>query len=266
MRLEDKVALVTGGSRGVGLGICTCLAEEGASVIVADVDAEAADEAANALSKQENKPLALLMDVRDESSVREGVRKTLEHFGRIDILVNNAGVLGGRVLGVPLTDLSVEDWDRAYEVNTRGTFLVCREVAPHMKERRSGSILNVSSRAGRDGRETLPHYGSAKAAVINFTMALAKEMAPYFVTVNAVCPGLLWTPMWNDLGKLYAEKFPEFRGMTPRQVFDEFVNRQPLRREQTTEDIGRAAVFLVSGDARNITGQALLVDGGSVMY
>ncbi len=97
-------------------------------------------------------------------------------------------------------------------------------------------------------------------------MALAKEMAPYFVNVNAVCPGVIWTPMWDDLGRLYAEKFPEFQGMSPRQVFDEFVRRQPLQREQTPEDIGRAAVFLVSEDARNLTGQALLVDGGSVMF
>jgi NAD(P)-dependent dehydrogenase (short-subunit alcohol dehydrogenase family) len=206
------------------------------------------------------------MDVRDEASVRQGVSRAQERFGRVDILVNNAGVLGGMDLGVPLTDLTVDHWDRAYEVNVRGTFLVCREIIAHMKEQRQGKILNISSRAGRDGRQTLPHYGSSKAAVINFTMALAREMAPYFVNVNAICPGLLWTPMWNDLGRLYAEKFPEFEGMSPREVFDEFVRRQPLQREQTPEDIGRSAVFLVSEDARNITGQAILVDGGSVMY
>ena len=264
MKLQDKVALVTGGGRGIGLGICRCLAEEGASVVVADV--EETEEAAESLKGLDGDSLALRMDVRDEESVRRGVEETLDRFGRIDILVNNAGVLGGMVLGVPLNDLSAEHWDRAYEVNVRGTFLACREVVPHMKERRQGKILNVASRAGRDGREALPHYGSTKAAVINFTMALAKEMAPYFVNVNAVCPGVIWTPMWDDLGRLYAEKFPEFQGMSPRQVFDEFVRRQPLQREQTPEDIGRAAVFLVSEDARNLTGQALLVDGGSVMF
>jgi NAD(P)-dependent dehydrogenase (short-subunit alcohol dehydrogenase family) len=233
---------------------------------VADVDEAASQEAAESLEGVGEDALALMMDVRKEESVREGVAEVLELFGRIDVLVNNAGVLGGMVLGVPLTDLTAEHWDRAYEVNLRGTFLVCREVVPHMKERREGKILNVSSRAGRDGRETLPHYGSSKAAVINFTMALAKEMAPYFVNVNAVCPGLLWTPMWDELGRLYAEKFPEFHGMSPREVFEEFVGRQPLKREQTPEDIGRAAVFLVSEDAQNITGQALLVDGGAVMF
>ncbi|MFQ5914995.1 MAG: SDR family NAD(P)-dependent oxidoreductase [Nitrospinota bacterium] len=266
MKLQDKVALVTGGARGIGLGISGCLAEEGASVVVADVEEAVSREAVESLRGRGGDSLALRIDVCDEGSVRRGVGETLERFGRIDILVNNAGVLGGMALGVPLTDLSVEHWDRAYEVNVRGTFLACREVAQHMKERRQGKILNVASRAGRDGRETLPHYGSTKAAVINFTMALAKEMAPYFVNVNAVCPGLIWTSMWNDLGKLYAEKFPEFRGMTPRRVFEEFVSRQPLKREQTPEDIGRAAVFLVSADARNVTGQSLLVDGGSVMF
>ncbi|MBI2881177.1 MAG: SDR family oxidoreductase [Candidatus Tectomicrobia bacterium] len=257
---------MTGGSRGIGLGISRCLAEEGASVAVADVDGAGSEEAAASLRQSGADSLAVRMDVRKEESVRQGVGETLDRCGCIDILVNNAGALGGMALGVPLTDISVEHWDRAYEVNVRGTFLTCREVVPHMKERRQGKILNVSSRAGRDGRETLPHYGGAKAAVINFTMALAKEMAPYFVNVNAVCPGLVWTPMWSDLGRLYAEKFPQFRGMSPRQVFEEFVRRQPLQREQTPEDIGRAAVFLVSEDARNITGQALLVDGGSVMY
>ena len=266
LRLRDQVALVTGGGRGIGLGISRCLAEEGASVAVADVDGAASREAVALLQGMAGDPLALVMDVRDEASIERGVGKTLERYGRIDILVNNAGVLGGMVLGAPLTDLSIEHWDRAYEVNVRGTFLVCREVAPHMKERRQGKILNIASRAGRDGRETLPHYGSAKAAVINFTMALAKELAPAFVNVNAVCPGLVWTPMWDELGRLYAAKFAEFAGMSPRQVFDEFVARQPLKREQTPEDIGRAAVFLVSEDARNITGQALLVDGGFVMY
>lgn len=265
MKLQGKVVLVTGGSRGIGLGICTCLAEEGASVIVADIDDEAARETAEGLNQYKGNSLALMMDVRDESSVSEGVEKSLKHYGQVDILINNAGVLGGLVLGVPLTDLSVENWDRAYEVNVRGTFLVCKELTPHMKDRGSGSILNISSRAGRDGRETLPHYGSAKAAVINFTMALAKEMGPYLVTVNALCPGLLWTPMWEKLGKLYSEKFSEYKGMTPRQVFDEFVKQQPIKREQTPQDIGRAAVFLVSEDAKNITGQTILVDGGSVM-
>ncbi len=266
MKLEGKVALVTGGSRGIGLGICKCLAEEGASVIVADVDDAATHVAVDSLEGVGEDALALRMDVREEESVGQGIRQVLELFGRIDVLVNNAGVLGGLVLGVPLTDLSVEHWDRAYEVNVRGTFLVCREVVPHMKERREGKILNVSSRAGRDGRETLPHYGSSKAAIINFTMALAKELAPYYINVNAVCPGLLWTPMWDDLGRLYAEKFPEFHGMSPREVFDVFVSRQPLKREQTPEDIGRAAVFLVSKDAQNITGQSLLVDGGAIMF
>ncbi len=266
MKLQNKVVLVTGGSRGVGLGICTCLAEEGASVIVADIDAETSRETAEGLSRYEGTHLSLIMDVRKESSVSKGVEKALEKYGRVDILINNAGVLGGLVLGLPLTDLSVENWDQAYEVNMRGTFLVCKALTPHMKGRGSGSILNVSSRAGRDGRETLPHYGSAKAAVINFTMSLAKEMAPYLVTVNALCPGLIWTPMWEKLGKLYSEKFSEYKGMTPRQVFDEFVNQQPIKREQTPEDIGRAAVFLISEDAKNITGQTILVDGGSVMF
>ncbi len=150
MKLQDKVALVTGGGRGIGLGICRCLAEEGASVVVADV--EETEEAAESLKGLDGDSLALRMDVRDEESVRRAVEETLDQFGRIDILVNNAGVLGGMVLGVPLNDLSAEHWDRAYEVNVRGTFLACREVVPHMKERRQGKILNVASRAGRDGR------------------------------------------------------------------------------------------------------------------
>jgi NAD(P)-dependent dehydrogenase (short-subunit alcohol dehydrogenase family) len=264
--LKEKVALVTGGARGIGFGISRCLAAEGGSVVVADMDEPGAQEGARALRSQGAEALGLHLDVREETSVEEAIRAALAHYRRLDILVNNAGVLGGSVLGAPLTDLSVKEWDQAYEVNVRGTFLVCRALLPHLKARRQGKIINISSRAGRNGRETLPHYGSTKAAIINFTMALAKEMAPYNVNVNAVCPGLIWSPMWEELGRLYAEKFEEFEGMTPRQVFDHFVSRQPLRREQTPEDVGWAVVFLASEDARNITGQSLLVDGGAVMF
>ncbi|MEE9276665.1 MAG: SDR family NAD(P)-dependent oxidoreductase [bacterium] len=265
--LEGRTGLVTGAGGGIGRGIARCLAEEGVSLALADLDLAAAEAAAEEITALGGRAIALRCDVGEEADCREAVAEARARLGGLDVLVNNAGVIGGPdfKLGLPLTDITEADWDDTYRVNVKGVFLMCRAALPHLQEQGWGRIVNISSRAGREGRETLPHYSASKAAVIIFTQALAREAAPHGVTVNAVCPGLIWSAMWEELAGLYRAKMPHLSQMSPREVFDHFVARTPLGREQTPEDVGRAVAFLASEDARTITGQALLVDSGAVM-
>lgn len=266
-RLEGRVALLTGAGGEIGRGIALCLAEEGAAVALADISLEGAGRRREEVEAIGGKAVALHLDVTDAASCEAAIGQTRSDLGGLDILVNNAGVIGGPdfKLGLPLSDISEADWDATYEVNVKGVFLLCRAALSGMVENKWGRIVNISSRAGRHGNEAIPHYSASKAAVINFTQALAREAARHGITANAVCPGLIWTPMWEKLAPLYGRKIPRLEGMTARQVFDYFVDSTPLKREQTPEDIGRVVVFLASEDARTITGQALLVDSGAVM-
>src|SRR4029453_13689500 len=178
--------------------------------------------------------------------------------------VNKRGAAGPP--GMPFTNNTEEDWDRTFAVNTKSVFLTCKAVAPHFIERKAGRIVNIASIAGPISAPTMPPYSVAKMGVITLTRIVAKELAPHGVTVNAICPGVLWTDFWQKLAAHLAETNPAFKGMTARQVFDKRVGDiTPMKREQTPEDIGWAAVFLASDEARNITGQALNVDGGVVL-
>ncbi|MFC1491353.1 SDR family NAD(P)-dependent oxidoreductase [Nitrospinota bacterium] len=265
--LDGRVALITGAGGEIGRGIARCLAEEGASLALADVSIEGAEKCRREVEAMGAGALALRLDVTQAADCESAVERTCGELGGLDILINNAGVIGGPglKLGPPLTDISEEDWDATYAVNVKGVFLLCRAALPVMKEAGWGRIVNISSRAGRDGREAIPHYSASKAAVIIFTQALAREAARDGITVNAICPGLIWSPMWEQLAGLYRRKISRLEGKTSRQIFDYFVDLTPLGLEQTPEDVGRAVSFLASEDARTITGQALLVDSGAVM-
>jgi len=265
MRLENKVAVVTGGGLGIGRGIVLCLAREGADVVVPDINLEGANKVAGEVQGLGRKSLAVKTDVTKRQEVEDMVKKTLDTLGRIDILVNNAGLMVNR-LGMPFLNNEEEDWDITFAVNVKSVFLVCKAVVPHMIERRYGKIINLSSVAGRFASQTSPPYSVAKAGVITFTQILAKDLAKYNINVNAICPGFLWTSFWERLSPIIAKQNPAYAGMSPRQVFEDRVKTLvPLQREQTPEDIGNAVSFLVSEEARNITGQALHVDGGTVM-
>jgi NAD(P)-dependent dehydrogenase (short-subunit alcohol dehydrogenase family) len=204
-------------------------------------------------------------DVTSVADVKVMTDRIRDIYGRIDILVNNAGMAAPP--GMPFTNNTEEDWDRAFAVNTKSIFITCKAVVPHMLERKAGAIVNIASIAGPLAAPTMPAYSVAKGGVITFTRVLAKELAPSGVRVNAICPGVLWTDFWQKLAAHIAETNPGFKGMTARQVFDKRINDViPMRREQHPEDIGWAAVFLASDEARNITGQSLNVDGGCVMW
>ena len=264
MRLAGQVAVITGGGSGIGRGIVLCMAREGADIAISDINEANAQGVANEVMALGRRALALHCDVTRTADVEAGLDRIKAELGRIDILVNNAGLASPP--GMPFTNNTEEDWDRAFAVNVKSVFLVCKAIAPYFIGRRAGRILNIASMAGPAASPTMPPYSVAKAGVITFTRILAKELAPHGVTVNAICPGILWTAFWQDLARYIAETNPAFAGMAPRQVFDKRVaDVIPMKHEQTPEDIGRAAVFLASADARYITGQALMVDGGAVV-
>ena len=265
MRLQGKVAVVTGGGAGIGRGIVLCMAREGADIAIPDIQDANAQSVAKEVVAMGRRAISMRCDVTKAAEVGAAVERIKREMGKIDILVNNAGMASAP--GMPFTNNSEEDWDRTYAVNLKSVFLTCKAIAPYFIERRAGRIINIASIAGPLAALTMPPYSVAKGGVITFTRVIAKELAPHGVTVNAICPGVLWTAFWEKLAQHIADTNPAFKGMTARQVFDKRVGDViPMKREQTPEDIGWAAVFLASEEARNITGQALNVDGGSVMH
>ena len=265
MEFEDKTVLVTGGASGLGRGICLVLAERGADLAVADINLEGARAVEAEVSQHGHQVQAFGVDVTDEDEVRALVAAATAAFGRIDVLVNGAGIIGAPGYEETTSSRRV-DWDATFQVNVLGTVLACEAVAEGMKARRSGKIVNISSHGGRQGSTGGGAYGASKAAVIHLTQSFALDLAPYNINVNAICPGTLWTPMWQRIAERTKRNDPSKRDLTHRQIFDQAIQeRCPLGREQTPEDIGKAVAFFASDDARNITGQALNVNGGTRM-
>ena len=265
--LTDKVAIVTGGASGIGRGIALVLARQGAKVVVADMALQGAESVAGEISEAGGRAVATAVDVTDRGSVNEMVAGVLEESGKIDVLVNNAGVVGAPNWW-ERENPSDADWDQVLAVNLRGVVMVSEAVAPHMKERRYGKIINIASIAARQGNAELSHYAASKAAVASWTQSSALQLAPYDVNVNAICPGLLWTPMWERIAQrkiTFAFDASDVRP-TGREYFKQLIeDLTPMKKEQTPEDIGKLAAFLASDDADNITGQAINVDGGRRM-
>jgi NAD(P)-dependent dehydrogenase (short-subunit alcohol dehydrogenase family) len=266
MRLKERVAIVTGGARGIGAGIARSLADEGASVAVLDIDGEEAGRFAPELGASH---LGLGADVSDEAAAAAAVDRVLQHYRRLDILVNNAG--GGnrraaKANGGPFTRVQQEGWDEQMALNLRTTFAPTKAAIPHLERSDCAAIVNVSSVAGLVPSVAMPAYAAAKAGVISLTRTLALELGPNDVRVNAICPGLLYTRAWKVLASNIQNSSPSLADKDPYQVFLEIVKRQtPLGREQTPEDVGKLTAFLCSDDARNITGQVIALDGGSTL-
>jgi meso-butanediol dehydrogenase / (S,S)-butanediol dehydrogenase / diacetyl reductase len=268
MRLAGKVAVVTGGGSGIGRGIVLCLAREGADIAVPDLEEASAASVVREVQALGRAAIGLRCDVTREADILASLDRIKADLGRIDIVVNNAGVASPP--GLPFTRNTEADWDQAFDVNVKSVFLMCKAIAPDFIERRAGRIINIASIAGPMASLTMPPYSVAKGGVIILTRIVAKELARFGassgVTVNAICPGILWTGFWQNLSQDIAENNPAFRGMTARQVFEKRVAQiVPMGCEQTPEDIGWAAVFLASDEARYITGQSLMVDGGTLI-
>ena len=265
--LPGKVAIVTGGARGIGAGIARVMAGQGARVAVLDLDLAEGEKTAAGLATP---GIALACDAAVESDAATAVRTVVERLGGIDIVVNNAGA--GRSArdpnmprpsgGVGFDAMSAEGWDSYLAQNLRTTFVVTKVALPHLKARGGGAIVNISSIAGLVASR-LTAYAAAKAGVISLTKSLALEYASHDIRVNAICPGFLWTRAWEGLAAAMRLSVPEWGTLDERGVFEQVVKRGvPLGREQTPEDIGQLAAFLASDAARNITGQWIAVDGG----
>lgn len=274
MKLEGKVAIVTGGGRGIGQGIVHCLAEERVDVAVVDLDGDNAKTVAGEVKALGRKSLGIQADITDSKQVAKVVQDTADTFGKIDILVNNVGGGAARSrTGAALPratrfiDIDEETWDKTFELNTKTQFLMCRAVVPYFIKQKSGKIVNIGSWLGqKPGNPQLFAYSVAKAASIHFTKMLAIELAEYNINVNCVCPGDVLTPAIERGFQMRIQSNPELAGKTPRDLFTELIkSRTPLKRLQSPEDMGHAVVFLVSEDARNITGHILNVDGGQIM-
>ncbi len=243
-RINERVAIVTGGAQGIGQGICFRLAEEGAKIAIFDLNLAEAKKTAKEIEKSGGTALALKVDVSKSSEVDAAVKQVISKFGKIDILVNNAGIS----LTSKVANMTDEIWDRTFAVNMKGVFLCCRAVIPHMKERKYGKIINIASILALRGSVYYAHYGATKAGVVAFTQGLAIELGPHNINVNAIGPGIIDTPMAaGDVESEYRQRL--IKGI-------------PLRRIGTPLDIANAALFLASDEATYITGQCLYVCGG----
>ncbi|WP_170515713.1 SDR family oxidoreductase [Ruegeria atlantica] len=245
MRLEGKTAIVTGGASGFGAGIVQKFLSEGARVMIADINGDAAEVQANQLGPN---AIAQMVDVAIAVSVQAMADMAMDRFGRLDILVNNAGVTH---LPTPLEDVTEEEFDRVFNVNMKSVYLTARALVPAMKARGAGAILNVASTAGLSPRPNLNWYNASKGWMITATKTMAVELAPSGVRVNALCPVAGETPL---LKSFMGEDTPEMRA--------KFLSTIPLGRFSTPDDMANAACFLCSDEASMITGAALEVDGG----
>jgi meso-butanediol dehydrogenase/(S,S)-butanediol dehydrogenase/diacetyl reductase len=263
MNVTGKIAVVTGGGRGIGRGIVLALAGNGADVVVADINLDDAAGVAAEVAELGRRSMTSHLDVTAQDSVEGMVHDVMARFQRIDVLVNNAGIYAGPGFE-EREEANEDDWDMIYEVNVKGVVRVTCAVKPGMKDRRYGKIVNIASIAGRQGSPGNPPYAVSKTGVISYTQASALELAPYGINVNAICPGSLWTPMWERIAvRRSGSPVENPEGLGPRALFERTVQRDiPLKREQTPEDIGNLAAFLASDVSRNITGQSINVDGG----
>ena len=269
MKLDGKVAVVTGAARGIGAGIARCMAENGARVAILDLDGDEAQKTAESLGVE---ALGFAADVAEEAEAKDAMDRVAAAFGGIDTLVNNAG--GGRDMGNAPASEGVggltgieghtqDRWDEQLQTNLRTTWAATKAAVPHLRARGGGSIVNIASIAGLMPSTTITAYSAAKAGVISFTRSTAAEYAPHDIRANAICPGFLWTRAWQGLASGMKMRVPKYSDMEPRDIFLQVVeNGVPLKREQTPEDIGHLAAFLCSDLAHNITGQAISVDGG----
>ena len=257
MTLAGKVALVTGAGSGIGRACALALAEAGASVVAADINAAAAGATADLVAQGQKRAVAVTADVGDLGQIDAMVKAAIAAFGQIDILINNAGVTRSAYI----MDLTEEDWDRIHRVNAKGVFFCLQRVAREMISRRTGRIINTASIAGKGFAGTSnAAYAASKGAVISLTYTAAQQLARHDINVNAICPGVTRTPL---VTAMLAQRAAE-QGITVEEAERVFTKDIPLGRPNEPEDMAAMAVFLAGPGARNITGQTYNVDCGIV--
>lgn len=255
MKLEGKVAIVTGGGGGIGRAIALRFIREGGSVVVAGPTEEKIRSVEKEILDSGGRALAVLTDVADEADVERMVGAALSGFGQIDILVNNAGIAGPTAL---VHNVSREDWDRTFAVNLTGAFLCAKHVLPHLIERRSGCIINITSIAGLQAYAYRSPYCASKWGMIGLTQTLAQEGGQYGITANAIAPGPVRGPRIERVIRNRAEEMK----LPYEEVVRQYVEPTALKRMVEEEDIAAMAVFLASDEGRNITGETLNISGG----
>mgnify|MGYP000091242113 CR=1 FL=1 len=246
MELKKKVALITGGARGIGKEIADGFAAAGADIVLGDVDREGVKSAAEDLKKFNVRTQGYYLDVSSIESVEEAAGNTIDKFGRLDILVNNAGITRDNLI----IRMSVDDFDRVISINLKGAFNCTKIVSRIMMKQRVGRIINIASVIGIIGNAGQANYAASKAGLIGLTKSSAKELASRNITVNAIAPGFIKTEMTGEL---------------PEDVQKKYLEIIPLRRPGTPQDVAHAALFLASDYSSYITGQVIVVDGGMVM-
>jgi 3-oxoacyl-[acyl-carrier protein] reductase len=252
-RLEGRVAIVTGGGHGIGKAYATRLAAEGAKIVIAELDEKAAQAVARELNAAGHAALAVRTDVADKNSTEQMAAVAIERFGRIDVLVNNAAIFATIPMSrSPFDQISIEEWDLMMRVNLKGTWLASCAVIPQMRSQGYGKIINISSGTAIKGSPSRIHYVTSKAGILGFTKTLANEVGKDNICVNCVAPG-----------STLSEENPDEGIIKMRTVA---ASARALKRVQSPEDLTGAIVFFASADSDFITGQTLVVDGGSCLH
>ncbi|MCK5145168.1 3-oxoacyl-[acyl-carrier-protein] reductase [bacterium] len=241
--MKDKVAVVTGGARGIGKAICEKLARQGCNVVVSDIDGDGAKTTAKELEALGISAIGVAANVADADQVKAMVKETIDVFGRVDILINNAGITRDSLI----MRMSEADWDLVIQINLKGAFLCTKAVIRPMMKQRSGKIINVASVIGRMGNAGQANYAASKAGMIGLTQSTAKEVAARNIQVNAIAPGFIQTEMTQDLGK---------------EVIDAYLESIPAKRAGTPDDVANVTAFLASTASDYVTGQVINIDGG----
>ena len=250
MKLDNKAAIVTGAAKGIGLGCAKILAGHGCAVAIADCDREGGEAAAKDLADQGRDVVFVPCDVTVEKDVRDAVEAAVSRFGRLDCIVNNAG---WHPPAMTIDEIAVEDFEQIIRLNLTGTFMGCKYATPHLRKTK-GSIVIMASQAGLIGQAAAASYAASKAGQVGLTKALALDLAPEGVRVNAICPAGVMTPMLREWASTLSD---------PRDAIEMVHGLHPIGRMATIEEIGEVCAFLASAEAAFVTGQAIGVDGGA---
>ncbi|WP_089528642.1 glucose 1-dehydrogenase [Pantoea sp. RSPAM1] len=257
---SGKTVVITGACRGIGAGIAARFAREGANLVMVS-NSERVYTTADSLRPIANAILALQADITDENDVQQVYQQAFERFGRIDVSVQNAGIITIDTFG----NMPKSDFERVLAVNTTGVWLCCREAAKYMVQQNGGSLINTSSGQGRKGFIYTPHYAASKMGVIGITQSLALELARWNITVNAFCPGIIESEMWDYNDRVWGEILStQQKTYGKGELMAEWVENIPLKRAGQPQDVAGLVAFLASDDARYITGQTVNVDGGLI--
>ncbi|MFM9857739.1 SDR family oxidoreductase [Pseudoxanthobacter sp. M-2] len=257
-RFEGRTVVITGGNKGIGFAMAERFAAEGANLVLASVEAQvmAAAEALRATGAQ---AVGVVCDVTDIAAVRAVYDEAVGRFGSLDVSIQNAGV----ITIAKVEDLTEAEWDKVMDVNTKGVFLCCQEAIRRMRKAgRGGRLINTASGQARDGFIYTPHYAASKMGVVGITQSLAKEVALDGITVNAICPGIIETEMWDYNDRVWGKMLGTY---APGELMAEWVQNIPMKRAGQGKDVAGLVAFLASEDAAYITGQTINVDGGLIM-